>query len=180
MDITKWEVPDEHRFIYGQTRAEDPTKYIKQLSVRADVPLGSLARTFTGTYPPAPQVTEGKTAITGGYEFAWRASRGHSVKGYNVYRSAINNAAVASLLQFVPNPPPTDHQTSMTYQDITAISTPLYWVASVNSAGKESTRIPMAGATSPTAPPPTPTESGGGSGANSGGGMIGNNFDIGW
>lgn len=180
MDITQFDVPDEHRFIYGVTQAEDPNKYIKRLAVRADVPLGSLARTFTGTYPAAPKVTEGKTAITGGYEFGWAVSRGHSVKGYNVYRSAINNAAVATFLQFVPNPPPADFRGSVTYQDITAIAAPFYWVASVNSGGKESVRIPMTGATSPVASPAAPSEAGGGSGANSGGGMVGNNFDLGW
>lgn len=177
MDLKPDQTP-ENALIFGIPGNNE--RAIKRLVTRTDVAIGSLARTFKGTYPAAPTVKLGKTAITGGYEFSWNLSSGHAMKGYNVYRSEILNPSVADLIKFLPQPPARTQNYAMTYQDITAITTPYYWVASVNSGGTESARIIMQGAASPIPRPSSSKSDGGGSGANSGGGMVGNAFDIPW
>lgn len=139
--------------------------------VRTNASGGSNMRKFQGTYPPAPTIRESRTAITGGFEFAINVVSAKRVAGYNVYSSTTNNAAVAKLIRFVSQPSVTAPYQSITVQDITAAS-PFYWVATVNSAGKESARVPIAGAVAPTPNPSKPLPSGAGGGTGSAGGGV--------
>ena len=141
----------------------------KRSVVRTNVSSGSTRNRFLGTYPPAPTIAQQKTAITGGYEFTINIVSGSNTVGYNVYSSLTNNAAVAKLIGYVPQPSVNTSLNSIKYQDITATN-PYYWVASVNSVGRESARIPAAGVAAPTPPATSPAPIGGGSGSGSGGG----------
>jgi len=94
------------------------------------------------------------------------------VAGYNIYRTTVNNPAVGTLIQYQAQPPIVQPLQSITVQDITT-ATPYYWVASVNSAGKESARISAMGSPSPVPNPTKPLPSGGASGMGAGGGRGG-------
>jgi hypothetical protein len=153
--------------LLGPWTSNDPK--IQRSIVRTRASSGITARRFQAVYPPAPTIFETKTPITGGFEFAINLVAGGTIAGYNVYSSTTNNGNVATLIRYVPQPVVTRANLTVKVQDITAAN-PFYWVASVNSSGKESTRVPVAGVP---APQPSPTKfipSGGGSGNGSGGG----------
>lgn len=152
---------------FGPWSTLDPK--VKRNMVRTNISSGSTRARFLGSYPPAPTIAQGKTAITGGWEFAINLVTSRNVAGYNVYSSQTNNAAIGKLIRFLPQPPIGGQLNSIKFQEATTAS-PFYWVASTNSAGKESTRILAAGNAAPTPNPSSPNPSGGGSGAGSGGG----------
>jgi len=150
---------------FGPWSTLDPK--VKSHMVRTNISSGSNRSKFQGTYPPAPTIAQSKTAITGGFEFTINVVAARSVAGYNVYTSTVNNPAIAKLLKPVAQPQTNLTSNTIKIQDITAGS-PIYWVASVNSAGKESARIPVAGSPAPSSI--RNQSPGGGSGFGSGGG----------
>lgn len=152
--------------LFGPWTAHDPK--VQQQIVRTQPSAGSAQRVFSATYPPAPTIKQGKTAITGGYEFTVNVVNSGNISGYNIYSSAINNPNVATLIRHQPQPPYVTALQSIKIQDITSAN-PFYWVASVNAAGKESTRILVSGNASPVNVN-QPLPSGGGSGSGAGGG----------
>lgn len=152
---------------FGPWSSLDPI--VKRNMVRTNISGGSTRNRFTGSYPPAPTIAQGKTAITGGFEFTINLVTSRNVSGYNVYSSTVNNPAVAKLIRYLPQPPVSSRLNSIKFQETTAVSS-FYWVASTNSAGKESTRILAAGNAAPIPNPTSPSPSGGGSGFGSGGG----------
>lgn len=155
---------------FGPWSDNDPK--IQRTIVRTNAKAGSLRNRFQATYPPAPTVAQTKTAITGGFEFAINVVPSPSIAGYNIYSSTTNNAAVAKLIRFLPQPKVTAQLQSIKFQDITA-ATPFYWVASTNSAGRESSRTPIAGSVAPMPAPTGSAPAGGGSGSAGTGGRGG-------
>lgn len=155
---------------FGPWTTNDPK--VQRTIVRTNASSGFTKKKFQATYPPAPTIAETRTALAGGagFEFAINIVTSGHVSGYNVYSSTTNNPNVATLLKFLPQPPIVSQQVqrSIKFQDVTAAS-PFYWVASVNDAGRESSRLPIAGTAAPT-PPPTGGSPSGGSGSGSGGG----------
>ena len=141
----------------------------QRVIVRTRASSGITQKKFSATYPPAPTIAETRTAITGGFEFAINVVGGRNVAGYNIYSSTTNNSNIAKLIQYQPQPPIVSPLQTLKIQDTTAAS-PFYWVASVNQAGKESVRMPMAGTAAPVPPPTSPLPPGGSSGSGSGGG----------
>jgi hypothetical protein len=160
---------------FGPWSSLDPKT--KQLVVRTNVSSGSTRNNFKGTSPPAPTVNEPKTAITGGFEFAINVVTGGRIAGYHVYRSPVNNPAVAKLISFLSQPKIIYPYQSIKFQDITTAN-PFYFVGSVNTAGQESARVPVVGNPAPVPPVTAPLPSGGASGAGSGGGR-GNGNPVG-
>lgn len=158
---------DFSEMAFGPWSTNDPK--IQRTIVRTRASAGSTQRKFQATYPPSPTIRKTRTAITGGFEFAINVVSGKGVAGYNIYSSTTNNAAVANLIRFVPQPSVVAAYQSVTVQDITAAS-PFYWASSVSGAGKESARIPIAGTASPTPNPSQPLPSGSGGGTGTGGG----------
>ena len=156
--------------LLGPWTANDPK--VHQLIVRTQPTAGLAQRRFQSTYPTAPTIKQGATAITGGFQFVFNVVSGPNVAGYNIYRTTVNNPAVGTLIQYQAQPPIVQPLQSITVQDITT-ATPYYWVASVNSAGKESARISAMGSPSPVPNPTKPLPSGGASGMGAGGGRGG-------
>lgn len=152
---------------FGPWTTNDPK--IQRTVVRTNASSGALRKRFTASYPPPATVAQTKTAITGGFEFAINVVNSSNVAGYNVYSSTTNNSNIATRIKFVPQPKVNATLQTEKIQDITALN-PFYWVAAVNGAGKESIRVPIAGAPAPT-PPPTgsaPAVGSSGSGASGG------------
>lgn len=156
---------------FGPWTTNDPK--IQRTIVRTRASSGSIRKRFISTYPPAPTVAKGKTAITGGYEIKVNIVNGSTVAGYNVYSSTINNPVVANLIRHLPQPKVNYPFQNITVQDITSTN-PFYWVSSVNGAGQESVRVPFSGNPSPqpAANQSLPTGGSSGSGASGGGGKI--------
>ncbi len=152
---------------FGPWSTLDPQ--IKRNMVRTNVSGGSTRNRFTGTYPPAPTIAQGKTAITGGFEFTINVVNGRNVAGYNVYSSPTNNPAIGTLVRFLPQPQVNTSVNTIKFQEIT-VASPFYWIASVNTAGSESARILAAGNPSPRPNPTQPNPAGGGSGFGQSGG----------
>lgn len=155
------------RMAFGPWSSND--QKIKRGVVRTNVSSGSNMRRFKGTYPPAPTIVEAKTAITGGFEIQFNVVDGIRIAGYNIYSSLTNNSAIAARIRFISQPASVSTTDTLTFQDITAAD-PFYWVASINAVGKESNRIPAAGAPAPMPSPIHPEPIGGGSGLGSSGG----------
>lgn len=112
--------------------------------------------------PPAPILVQGKSAITGGFEFQFSPIGGSQVAGYKVYKSLVNSENTAQEIDYIAQPPLGQNK-SLTYQHITAGSY-FFWVAAVNDAGKTGRKVPMAGA-----PEPIPISGTSGSGNTTGG-----------
>jgi len=156
------------RQMFGPWTSYDPK--VQQQVVRTRPSSGSTQRRFASTAPPNPLVSQHRTAIAGGWQFAIQVSSGNTV-GYNVYTGTVNNSAVASLLDYKAQPPIVQPTQTLQFQYLTTAS-PFYWIASVNAAGQESARVAVGGG-SPTANPSKPLPVGGGSGIGSGGGRGG-------
>lgn len=155
-----------NRQLFGPFNLQDPK--VQQQIVRTRATSGTTQRKFAATSPASPSITEKKTAITGGYEFAFRTVA--NAGGYNIYRSITNNAAIATLFQHKAQPSTPNPVQSLTIQDITATNY-FYWVASVNNAGQEGIRIPVTSVGPPVNPSqPLPPGSGSGFGTGGGGG----------
>jgi len=137
--------------------------------VRTNASSGSNMRRFQGTYPPAPTIVQSKTAITGGWQFIFNVVDGIRISGYNIYSSLTNNPNIATRVRFMSQPSSVDTTATLTFQEVNSAS-PFYWVAAINSANKESNRIPASGVASPVQSPTKPEPVGGGSGLGSGGG----------
>lgn len=172
MPTPKVEKPTFQQQAFGPWSTNDPK--IQRTIVRTNASSGLVQKKFQATYPPAPTISETRTALAAGagFEFAINVVGGKNVSGYNVYSSTTNNANIAKMIKFVPQPPIVSATQSLKIQDITAAS-PFYWVATVNGAGKESARVPIAGNPAPTPPPTAPLPPGGSSGSGSGGGATG-------
>jgi hypothetical protein len=157
---------------FGPWTTNDPK--MQRTIVRTRASSGITQRKFQGTYPPAPTISETRTALAGaaGFEFAINIVSSKTVAGYNIYSSLTNNPNIATLIQYQPQPPIVTQVQSLKIQDTTSAS-PFYWVASVNTAGKESARVPIAGNPAPVPQPTSPLPSGGSSGSGSGGGSVG-------
>jgi len=143
---------------------------VTRTNTKTNAQSGVVQKKFQATYPPAPTISEPKTAITGGYEFSINVVNSKRVAGYNIYGSVTNNAAVSTLIQYQAQPPNTTQVQTLKIQDTTAAN-PYYWIAAVNQVGVESARIPAAGN-----PAPKPTQAaapGGASGTGAGGGAAG-------
>lgn len=152
--------------MFGPWTTHDPK--VQQQIVRTQPSAGSAQRVFSATFPPAPTIKQGKTAVTGGYEFTVNVVNAHNIEGYNIYSSLTNNPNVATLVRHQSQPPYVTAMQSFKIQDITSAN-PYYWVASVNAAGKESPRVSITGNASPVNVN-QPLPSGGGSGFGAGGG----------
>ena len=153
------QTPGFNKMAFGPFSTLDPL--LKRTIVRSNITSGSTRARYAGSYPQAPTVSQSKTAITGGYQFAIYVVNSPVVVGYNIYAANVNNAAVGSLIASIPQPKTMLAKQSVRYQDITT-DNPFYFISSTNSAGQESARIPMAGN-------PAPVSSGG-SGSGAGGG----------
>lgn len=158
---------DFHKMAFGPWSTLDPR--IKRGVVRTNASSGSNMRRFRGTYPPAPTIVQSKTAITGGWQFTFNVVDGLRIAGYNIYSSLVNNPNVASRVRFMSQPASVSSTDTLTFQETNSAS-PFYWVASINSAQRESARIPASGVASPVPSPTKPEPVGGGSGLGSGGG----------
>jgi len=156
-----------NRIAFGPWSSLDPR--IKRGVVRTNSSSGSNMRRFQGTYPPAPTIVQSKTAITGGWQFTFNVVDGIRISGYNIYSSLTNNPNIAKRVRFMSQPSSVDTTATLIFQEITSAS-PFYWIASINSAQKESARIPASGVASPVQNPTKPEPVGGGSGLGSGGG----------
>jgi hypothetical protein len=157
---------------FGPWTSGDPR--IQRTIVRTNASGGITQRRFSGTYPPAPTISETRTALPGatGFEFAINVVASKNIAGYNIYSSATNNPNIAKLIYFRAQPPIVSALQSIKIQDVTSAS-PFYWSASVNRVGQESARVPIAGNPAPIPPPTAPIPPGGSSGSGSGGGVVG-------
>lgn len=157
---------------FGPWTTNDPK--IQRTIVRTNASSGLNQKKFQATFPPAPTISQTRTALAGaaGFEFAINVVGGRNIAGYNIYSSTTNNGNIAKLIKFQPQPPIVSQTQSLKIQDTTAAS-PFYWVASVNGAGQESARVPISGNPAPTPAPTLPLPSGGSSGSGSGGGATG-------
>ncbi len=118
-------------------------------------------RRFGSAVPGPIRIAQGMTATANGYQFSFYYMGG-TVTGYRIYRSTINNASVAQMVDVVPQPATVSRMQTALWQETTAAS-PFYWVAAVNKAGKEGIRTPVtasAGVAVGAAPIPQPNDAG--------------------
>jgi hypothetical protein len=148
---------------YDRSADEYAISRIRKLRSLTGMPSTAVIARQTSTAPPSPRVASTLAAANTGYTFSYYEVAG--TYGYNIYRSTANDPNTADKIDFVAasvqvNPsrtiytpdgvePEVSQATQRTYTDNPGV-TSYYWVAPVNQAGNEGTRIAMQGATVPT------------------------------
>lgn len=161
---------------FGKTNREN---YLMTRAFREPREQRYSTRRFNSAAPGTVRVAQPTTAISNGYQFKFYVLGGN-IDGYRIYRSTINNPNVASVVDYIPQPPSFTINSTLTWQETTT-GTIYYWVSAVSPTGREGPRakIPMTGTAVSPSPPdsppvPDPGEGGGGGGGSGGGSWMEN------